>query len=453
MIGPQKLAGRFGSLPEVFYSKVEPAPLPAAQSVIESEPAKQLLGLSEVDPAYFGGAKKFENGEYISSVYAGHQFGSFVPQLGDGRAILIGEMNGYEVQLKGSGKTPYSRFGDGRAVLRSCVREFLCSEAMHALGIPTTRALCVVKGNEPVQRECIEQAAVLTRIAPSHIRFGHFEYFHYTKKHDELRQLVEFTAQHYFGGAKVEDMFGQVVTSTAKLIAKWQAYGFCHGVMNTDNMSILGITIDYGPFGFLDAYDAGHICNHSDHTGRYAYEQQPGVGLWNLQALAEALSSLLPYEKAIATLEKYQPVLVAEYSKLMRAKLGLYEAQEKDLYLVSELLTTMQEHGTDYTIFFRRLANGIVPPELHGWHGKYRERIAAEPVKDRKERMDGVNPKFILRNYIAQQAIKQAEAGDNAELVRVLKILEKPYDDQPENDLYAAKPPEWANEIEVSCSS
>ena len=447
------LASKFASLDKGFYSNVEPTPLPKAKLMVASKPAMQLLGLNEIDPEYFGGAKKFADGEYIASVYAGHQFGSFVPQLGDGRAILIGELNNYEIQLKGSGKTPYSRFGDGRAVIRSCIREFLCSEAMHALGIPTTRALCVIKGDEPVQRECIEQAAVLTRLAPSHIRFGHFEYFHYTGKYSELAELVEFTRKNYFSNANIEQMFEEVVTSTAKLIARWQAYGFCHGVMNTDNMSILGITIDYGPFGFLDNYDAGHICNHSDHTGRYAYDQQPGIGLWNLQALAESLSTLLPYEKSIAILQKYQPVLVAEYSKLMRARLGLYEPQENDLYLVSELLSTMQESGTDYTNFFRELSAGEVPLELKEWHNKYKERAAAEPDKERKKKMDAVNPKFILRNYIAQQAIKKAEQGDNSELAKVLDILEKPYEGQPGNEEYAQKPPEWAAEIEVSCSS
>ena len=440
-------------MPSGFYSKVEPTSFAKPKLVAASKTAMDLVKLSEIDVEYFSGAKKFAQGEYISSVYAGHQFGSFVPQLGDGRAILIGELNGYEMQLKGAGKTPYSRFGDGRAVLRSSIREFLCSEAMHALGIPTTRALCVVAGSEPVQRECMEQAAILTRLSPSHIRFGHFEYFHYSGQHERLRELVEFTVHNYFNGASVEEFFEQVVITTAQLIAKWQAYGFCHGVMNTDNMSILGITIDYGPFGFLDSYDSGHICNHTDTTGRYAFDQQPGIGLWNLQALAESLSGILPYEKSVLALQKYQPVLIAEYSGLMRSKLGLYEAAENDLYLVSELLSLMQINASDYTIFFRNLAKAEVAPEFGGWHKKYNDRIASEPGKERQIKMESVNPKYILRNYIAQQAIKKAESGDYSEVSKVLKMLEKPFDEQPGNSAYAVKPPEWAAELEVSCSS
>lgn len=447
-------SSHFSKLPEEFYSKVEPTSFEKPQLVAVSNAALKTLGLKKADvTAEIFGGKKTGSAENIASVYAGHQFGSFVPQLGDGRAIMLGEVNGYELQLKGSGKTPYSRFGDGRAVLRSCIREFLCSESMHALGIPTTRALCVVGSNEPVQRETIESAAMVTRFARSHIRFGHFEFFHYRGEKERVKELVDFTISNYFEGASIDEFYDEVVTRTAKLIAHWQAVGFCHGVMNTDNMSILGLTIDYGPFGFLGKYDARHICNHSDQTGRYAYDQQPGIGLWNLQALAEALSTILPYEQAIRSLQNYQSVLIAEYAKLMRAKLGLLEAHDEDLYLVSGLLNLMQEQGTDYTNFFRNLCNAQVPDGFKEWKNKYDERLKAEPNPKRESQMKAVNPKYILRNHLAQNAIEKAEKGDFTETAKLLKILEKSYEDQTVDNDYSSPLPDGEEELCVSCSS
>ena len=252
----------------------------------------------------------------LASVYSGHQFGVWAGQLGDGRALWLGEVDTaagpLEIQLKGAGLTPYSRMGDGRAVLRSSIREFLCSEAMHALGMPTTRALCVTGSALPVRREEIETAAVLTRVAPSFIRFGHFEHFASQERDAELRRLADFVIEHHYPACReaanpYAALLAAVAARTATLMAQWQAVGFCHGVMNTDNMSILGLTIDYGPFGFLDAFDPGHICNHSDHEGRYAWARQPNVALWNLHALAQALLPLIgDTDAALAALEAYQ---------------------------------------------------------------------------------------------------------------------------------------------------
>ncbi|HEY1403580.1 MAG TPA: YdiU family protein, partial [Pyrinomonadaceae bacterium] len=288
----------YARLPAAFYSKVSPTALidpylvsfnPAAAAVIDLDPREAER---PEFVAYFGGGRTLPGAEPLAMLYAGHQFGSYVPQLGDGRAILLGEVRNargakWDLHLKGAGQTPYSRGFDGRAVLRSTIREYLCGEAMHALGIPSSRALCIVGSHEPVRRETVETAATLVRMAESHVRFGTFEVFYYRQQPDRVRELADYVIAHHFpelDGA--EDKYRQflidVARRTARVIAKWQAVGFAHGVMNTDNMSIIGLTIDYGPFGFLDEYDAGFICNHSDYVGRYAFDQQPNVGLWNL---------------------------------------------------------------------------------------------------------------------------------------------------------------------------
>ena len=414
-----------------------------------------------------------------ASVYSGHQFGVWAGQLGDGRALMLGEIDTpagpMEIQLKGSGLTPYSRMGDGRAVLRSSIREFLGSEAMHALGIPTTRALAVIGSPLPVRRETLETAAVVTRVAPSFLRFGHFEHFAHTAQDiAALKRLLDATLERYFpelqdAAEPAAALLQEVALRTARLMAQWQAVGFCHGVMNTDNMSLLGLTIDYGPFGFLDAFDPGHICNHSDHQGRYAYARQPGVAFWNLHALAQALLPTIEgapeaaSELLLAALEPYK----AEYARSMlaalRAKLGLQSAQDDDQALIDDLLRLMAADRADFTIAFRRLAGPdtatrdvfVDREAFDAWALRYRARLAAEASHDneRAARMNRVNPKFVLRNHLAQAAIERAQQGDFGEVQHLLQVLQRPFDEQPENAAYADHPPAWAQQIEVSCSS
>ena len=422
----------------------------------------------------------------MATVYSGHQFGVWAGQLGDGRALLLGEWQAqpdapsFELQLKGAGRTPYSRMGDGRAVLRSSIREFLCSEAMHALGVPTTRALAVAGSALPVRRETMETGAVVTRVAPSFLRFGHFEHFAHSGQHDALRRLVDFTIATQFpqlqdgrdGLDPLHAWLGEVVHRTAAMVAHWQAVGFAHGVMNTDNMSILGLTIDYGPFGFLDGFDPGHVCNHSDSGGRYAFARQPNVAWWNLHALGHALKPLCadPDATLAPVLDTFGELFTEAYSDHMRAKLGLVLAEDGDKALLDDLLALMADERVDHTIAWRALsafdrASGATPSAWRdhfidraaadAWGGRYLRRLESEPRSDAERRaaMDGVNPKIVLRNHLAQHAIEQAVAGDFGEVRALHEALRRPYDEQPGAARYAALPPDWARGIEVSCSS
>ncbi|MDE0842013.1 MAG: YdiU family protein [Porticoccaceae bacterium] len=413
----------------------------------------------------------------IALVYSGHQFGVWAGQLGDGRALTLGELDIagelWDVQLKGAGTTPYSRFGDGRAVLRSSIREYLCSEAMHALDINSTRALCLINSSTPVYRESIESAAVVCRVARSHIRFGSFEHHHYRGQTDALKALANYVVERHFPGAEqgrdgYRLMFHNAVLQTARTIAKWQAVGFSHGVMNTDNMSILGDTIDYGPFGFMDHYDAAFICNHSDERGRYAFKNQPSVALWNLNALATALSSLLPSEILIASLECYEHEYQATFLQQMANKLGFSEVVPEDKKLVDQLLSLMQANRVDYCKFFRALCNYhtggdnrairdlfLQPRDFDDWSVSYRKRLNEEALdtSQRAENMLLINPKFILRNYIAQEAIDAAQGGDYRLTQQLLTILQAPFQDHTEFAHYAGTPPDWASALSVSCSS
>jgi uncharacterized protein YdiU (UPF0061 family) len=479
---------RYATLPDRFHTRLRPTPLPDPYLVAFNPDAAALIGLDPTEAerpefaAYFAGNLVPPGAEPLAAVYAGHQFGVWVPQLGDGRAILLGEVRGpqrsgrWDVQLKGSGRTPYSRMGDGRAVLRSAIREYLGSEAMHGLGIPTTRALAIVGSDAPVIREQVETAAVLTRMAPTHVRFGTFEFFCWSRQPEAVRTLADHVlADHYAELAGEPDayvrLFTTVVERTARLIADWMAVGFCHGVMNTDNLSIIGLTIDYGPFGFLDGFDWGHVCNHSDDAGRYAYRMQPGIAHWNLGRLAQALSPLVPAEAAQAALARFEPTFLAAYGERMTAKLGLEAKHDEDDELVRELLALMHESRTDYTIFFRRLArfddgDRLPAPPLRdffvdrerfdAWAQRYRERLAWESsdAQRRRQRMNRVNPKYVLRNHLAEVAIRKArDERDYGEIERLRRLLARPFDEQPEMEAYAALPPDWAGSIAVSCSS
>ena len=477
----------FARLPAAFHSRVTPTPLARPYLVSFNPDAAKLIELSPAESAReefaecFIGNHLIPNSEPLSMLYAGHQFGHFVPQLGDGRAILLGEVKTgsgqyWDIQLKGAGPTPYSRNGDGRAVLRSSIREYLCSEAMHGLGIPTTRALCIVGSDEEVYRETVESAAVVTRIAQSYVRFGSFEVFYHRGQHEQIFQLADYViARHFPHLADAQNKYPrflqEVLVRTAQLMAQWQAVGFAHGVMNTDNMSILGLTFDYGPFGFMETYQPGYICNHSDHGGRYAYDQQPQVCLWNLSALAQALTPLIPIAEAEEILDTYSDVYSEHYVLLMSRKLGLTYAGLEDFAVIEPLLEMMRASQLDFTNLFRKLSqfksaadekNSALRDQFidrtafDEWADVYRARLQAEAGTDeeRKERMNRVNPKYILRNYLAQTAISKAEKErDYSEVDRLLKLLSRPFDEQPEMESYAAPAPEWARHIEVSCSS
>ena len=484
----ERWSNRFAALGETFYTALPPQGVPDPHWVAWSPSCAALLGLANMQQPTDDHSLQILSGnalgagmQSLASVYSGHQFGVWAGQLGDGRAHWLGEVetpNGpMEVQLKGAGLTPYSRMGDGRAVLRSSIREFLGSEAMAGLGIPTTRALCVTGSALPVRREAIETAAVVTRVAPSFIRFGHFEHFAHTAENPEaLKRLADFVIEAYYPECREAPqpyvaLLEAVARNTAEMMAHWQAVGFCHGVMNTDNMSILGLTIDYGPFGFLDVFDPGHICNHSDHQGRYAYARQPNAAFWNLHALAQGLLPLIGEpDEALEALEVYKTTFSQALEQKMRAKLGLATAQEDDRTLIDDLLKRMAADKADFSITFRRLAQfstteGAMNAAVRDlfldreafdeWAVRYAARLRTESSVDteRALRMNRVNPKYVLRNHLAEVAIQQAQAGDFTETQRLLKVLERPFDEQPEHSAYADFPPDWAQSIEVSCSS
>ena len=487
----------FGRLPGHFYTRLAPTPLPQPYFVAAAPDAAALIG---VDAAALRDAEVVEvlagsalvaGADPLAAVYAGHQFGTYVPQLGDGRALLLGGVRGadgslWELQLKGAGKTPYSRMGDGRAVLRSSIREFLCSEALHALAIPTTRALAVIGSDQPVFRETVETAAVVTRMAPSFVRFGSFEFFFWRGEHEALRQLADYVIDAFFPrcreagdqAAPYLALLREVARRTARLVARWQGVGFCHGVMNSDNMSILGLTIDYGPFGFIDDFDAGHICNHSDPHGRYAYNQQPAVAHWNLYCLGQALIPLtLDPEATRAALDVYSEEYGRAIDEVMRAKLGLATAEPADEALIERLIGLLDAGRVDWTLFWRRLAGLAVEPgrgtgdaglrdlfadraAFDAWAVDYRARLRREGSVDeeRASRMNRVNPKYVLRNHLAEVAIGKArgdggEPRDFSEVEGLLRVLSRPFEDQPEFDDYAKAPPASAAGLRLSCSS
>ncbi|WP_436835991.1 protein adenylyltransferase SelO [Janthinobacterium lividum] len=480
------LDNAFAALPPAFYTRLMPTPLPAPYFVAASAPAAALIGLDAArlaEPDYvalLSGNAVAERSQPLSAVYSGHQFGVWAGQLGDGRAILLGDIatadGPMELQLKGAGATPYSRMGDGRAVLRSSIREFLCSEAMAALGIPTSRALSIMGSQQGIMRETVETAAVVTRMAPSFVRFGSFEHWFYRKQPAELKILADYVIDSFYPDLRAasnpyQALLAEVCVRTAHMIAQWQAVGFMHGVMNTDNMSILGLTLDYGPFGFMEAFDAEHICNHTDQQGRYSYANQPQVGHWNCYALGQALLPLIgEVALAQAALDSYQSAFAEKMNALLRAKLGLQTSQDDDTQLFDSMFALMQANHVDFTNFFRALATLQVAspehdtvlrdmfidrPAFDTWAAQYRARLRQEHSIDaeRQAAMNQVNPKYVLRNYLAQVAIEKAQQQDYTEVATLLEVLQKPFDEQPEHQHYAALPPDWASHLEVSCSS
>ncbi len=477
---------RFATLGPAFFSPQPTTPLPNPYWVGRSLSMAHEAGLPEAwlqsDQALqaLSGNALLPGSQPLASVYSGHQFGQWAGQLGDGRAILLGEMaaaggSGWEVQLKGAGPTPYSRMGDGRAVLRSSIREFLCSEAMHGLGIPTTRALCVTGSDQPVRREEMETASVVTRCAPSFIRFGHFEHFSYNGMHEELKTLADYVITRYYPECTHQAnpyaaLLEAVSERTATMVAQWQAVGFCHGVMNTDNMSILGLTIDYGPFQFLDVFDPAHICNHSDTQGRYSYNRQPNMAYWNLFCLGQALLPLISKTgeqgEAIAALEPYKTIFPQQYALRMCRKLGLTETMEGDIALVEGILKLLAQNKVDYTIFWSRMTHSAAcndwesvrdlfldRPSWDMWLLSYSERTIQQFLGPDVDLMQKSNPVYVLRNHLGEQAIERAKHKDFSEVARLLSLLQAPFTAQAGMEAYAAFPPDWASKIEISCSS
>jgi uncharacterized protein YdiU (UPF0061 family) len=493
------------------YSRVQPTMVAQPKLVSYSRETASLLDLSpatcesESFLEIFAGNKLTAGMEPFAMCYGGHQFGSWAGQLGDGRAINLGEIINNEgkrwaLQLKGAGLTPYSRQADGLAVLRSSIREFLCSEAMHHLGIPTTRALSVVETGEPVVRDMFydghpknEPGAIVCRVSPSFLRFGNFEILASRQKSALLKKLVDYTIRTDFpelGDPSVAvygQWFTEICRRTAELILHWMRVGFVHGVMNTDNMSILGLTIDYGPYGWLEGYEANWTPNTTDALGRrYAFGNQPHIGQWNLVRLADTLAPLFTEVDPLQQgLDLYTSMFQRGWNEMMARKIGLLEYHgAADNTLLGELINLLQATETDMTIFFRNLAkvNSDTEPALtetsplaaayysNTISDSYREKMSAwlkqyacrvrqdgRSDEDRQMRMNLVNPKYVLRNYLAQMAIDKAENGDYTIVDELLELLRHPYDEQPEKELLATKRPEWARNRAgcsmLSCSS
>ena len=470
----------YARLPDRFFARVAPTPVAAPRLVRLNRELALHLGL---DPDWLASPEGLEilagkrvpdGAEPIAMAYAGHQFGHFVPQLGDGRAILLGEVvdrDGVrrDIQLKGSGPTPFSRRGDGRAAVGPVLREYIVSETMAALGIPTTRALAAVMTGETVVREMPLPGAVFTRVASSHIRVGTFQFFAARSDVEGLRLLADHViARHYpqvvGRDAPYRALLDQVVARQAELVAQWLLVGFIHGVMNTDNTSIAGETIDYGPCAFMDAYDAATVFSSIDQFGRYAYGNQPSIALWNLTRLAETLLPLLSEDETQAvaeaqeTLGAFGPRFEAAYHAGLRRKLGLFTEREDDPALAADLLTAMAENQADFTLTFRRLSDAALSPEgdeavrrlfanpsaYDGWAARWRERLAQEPQDGlaRRTAMRAVNPAFIPRNHRVEAVIQAAvERDDFAPFDELLAVLSRPYEDQPAF-AHSAEPPE-----------
>ncbi|GJE58798.1 protein adenylyltransferase SelO [Methylobacterium trifolii] len=479
----------YARLPERFFARRAPTPVAAPRLIHLNRGLAVDLGL---DAEWFAGPEGVtalagnsvpDGAEPIAAAYAGHQFGNFVPQLGDGRAVLLGEVidrdgQRRDIQLKGSGPTPFSRRGDGRAALGPVLREYLVSEAMAALGIPTTRALAAVATGERVVRETLLPGAILTRVAASHIRVGTFQFFAARDDVDALRALADHAiVRHYPEALGAEESYlallEGIVARQADLVAAWLNVGFVHGVMNTDNMSVAGETIDYGPCAFLDAYDPRTVYSSIDARGRYAYGKQPGIALWNLTRLAEALLPLLGTEdaavvKAEAALSAFKPRFEAAYRGGLARKLGLSGASEGDVALADDLLARMAENQADFTLTFRRLCDAAERPEAHttvrdlfvdptaydAWVPRWRERLRAQAPAVTAAAMRTVNPAFVPRNHRVEAMIEAAvERDDFAPFEELLSVLSRPYEDQPSHAHYAEAPEDGGAGYRTYCGT
>ncbi|EIJ38206.1 hypothetical protein JoomaDRAFT_1187 [Galbibacter orientalis DSM 19592] len=487
---------------EAFFSYVTPKKTTAPALLHVSDAMLQALGISEEEKKsdaflkIFTGNEVLDNTKPYAMCYGGHQFGNWAGQLGDGRAINLGEVvhnnKRWAIQLKGAGETPYSRSADGLAVLRSSIREYLCSEAMFHLGVPTTRALSLALTGDEVLRDVLyngnpayEKGAVVCRVAPSFIRFGNFEIFAARGDHESLKKLADYTIKHFYPYLVTPSkevyiqFFKEVATRTLETVLHWQRVGFVHGVLNTDNMSILGLTIDYGPYGWLEGFDFGWTPNTTDATNkRYRFGNQPNIGLWNLYQLANAIYPLIDEVEGLEKiLNDYKVDFEEKSLEMMRSKLGLEQKEEEDSRLILQLEENLELSETDMTIFFRNLSKftkekngsgvdivkeafysseeiqGEILEKWNTWFTFYRNRLKKERLSDeaRKEKMNNVNPKYVLRNYMAQLAIESADKGNYSLIEELYQLLKKPYDEQPDNEKWFVKRPEWARH-KVGCS-
>ncbi len=480
----------YATLPAAFFARVTPAVVPAPRLIKLN---RALAAELQLDPdrldgpegaLIFSGQKLPDGAEPIAMAYAGHQFGQFVPQLGDGRAILLGELidrhgQRRDIQLKGSGRTPFSRSGDGRAALGPVLREYIVSEAMAALGIPTTRALAAVLTGDTVIREALLPGAVLTRVASSHIRVGTFQYFAARGDHDAVKALADHVIErHYPSIVNAENKYlallDEVTARQAGLISRWLLVGFIHGVMNTDNSSIAGETIDYGPCAFMDAYHPGTVFSSIDQMGRYAFGNQPQIALWNLARLAECLVPLLAPQQdqaiaeAQAVLGRFSARFNAAYDTGLRRKLGLFTERGEDKALIQDLLALMATHQADFTLTFRALCADAADPDLdtasaqfldrdsyRAWAARWRARLALEPEHEavRPAAMRAVNPAFIPRNHRVQAVIDAGLEGDFAPFEELLTVLAHPFDDQPQFARYAEPPLAHERVLQTFCGT
>ncbi|MFC3122921.1 protein adenylyltransferase SelO [Agaribacter flavus] len=483
-----QLSHRFAEqLPELCHA-VKPFPVKAPRVAMLNKSLANELGVST----------ECLKGEYLFSLlfndthnpaiksvaqkYGGHQFGQWNPHLGDGRGVLLGELKTpkgtfVDLHLKGSGQTPYSRHADGRAVLRSSIREYLASEALHKLNIPTSRALCLIASEEPLKRDFMESAAMIIRTCPSHIRFGHFEYFFHSKQWDLLDQLFDYCFTYYFQTCTRKDkpylaMLTDICQRTGHMIACWQAYGFNHGVMNTDNMSIHGITFDYGPYTFLDDYIPGYICNKSDHTGRYAFDKQASIALWNLNALAHAFSSKLNIDELKKALATFEPSFLQHYRYLMQQRLGLNTNDTaSSSACINGFLALLRDEAADYHLSFLYLTEHLLDIEKgevdeFAKHFKNSDAFSEWALKYKSVLLNGkadwhtiqnsmyqVNPRYVLRNHFMQEAINRAETGDFTYCDSLFKAVSQPTLFKPEFEIFSKAPKQNQKGIALSCSS
>ena len=473
---------RFIDLGPEFYQEKQPDPVTDPYLVDYSPSVGQLIDLPEEGGynflANFSGNKPMVGARPLAMAYSGHQFGSYNPKLGDGRGLLLGEVlnkdnMSWDVHLKGAGPTRFARGFDGRATLQSSIREHLGSEALNGLGIPTTRSLAVIGIRELIYRQKPELAAILVRVADCHIRFGSFEFFHYTKQPKSVERLADFSIEHYHNDIYNEPdryriFFRRVLTLTAKLISKWQSVGFVHGVMNTDNMTITGTTFDYGPYGFMDGFNSRYTPNSSDTHGRYAYQQQAEIGFWNLNKLAETLIPLVGADELQEEIKQYQSLLNGFYQEEMGRKLGLSILDSEFSELTQEMLQLLQSQQLDYSNFFRHLANNPSAMdcsiELRSWLDRYLKLCDRESIShdERKKKMNAVNPKYILRNHLVQRALEMAlKESDFSEVTRLRILLENPFKDRPEifkkynidADFYSQDTPQEFLGRQTSCSA
>ncbi|HHB95308.1 MAG TPA: YdiU family protein [Campylobacterales bacterium] len=472
-----KLTNPYLKLPALCYDSVKPTPLKKPYLIHANPQVAKLLDIDR-DELYtdefvhfVNGQLHLEGGDSFAMCYAGHQFGYFVSRLGDGRAINIGTINNLQMQLKGAGQTLYSRQGDGRAVIRSSIREYLMSEAMYGLGIETTRALAIIGSEHKVIREDWEKASIVLRVSPSWVRFGTFEYFANKKRYQELEALADYAIAESYPHLEIEDnryllFFTEVMGKTARLMAQWQSVGFNHGVMNTDNMSIAGLTIDYGPYAFLDDYDINYICNHTDREGRYSFGNQPIIGEWNLKALMVALSPLVKMEEMERVLKHYGSLYSKHFLYLMGKKIGLDKAQDSDWEIIKHMLGVMQTLNVDYTLFFRTLSHyngdredllklGLYHQPMNDWLDDYDKRLQLNSSSniERQKKMLQTNPKFVLKNYILQEAIEAVYNGDFSIVEKLFQIAQNPYGEHTEYARWAGATPNEFKNQKLSCSS